>query len=346
MERRDEDAAVVEDGGRHLLRRRLPFLLVHLPDLVQHRVVGADTGELHRVVALGRREAAGGVDVGLGRAPHERHDLAERIAHALELLDRHRGGAAEQVPDHEVRAVALGDVEHLGAHLHTRRRDGERLELKPFFRREVLEHFDGLAPGGVVVEDVRDLLALEAPAELLLHEVHRRRALRPVGGGNREDIRVPLTVGGGGAPEARRGAGNPILCQPLGERVDLGRAVDGDGHGAFLLVALVGLHGRRYLVFVVDLQSPDLVALDPALAVHEGDVVVEAGAQDRSDDLRRSGPVALHTDDDLALRLGVGGSAREQAARRHDQRRHDDQIVPHEFSFHHVPQYANGQTRK
>ncbi len=132
VERGDEDAAVVEHGGGHLLRRRLALLLVHLPDVVQHRVVLADAGELDRVVALGHPEAAGGVDIGLGRAPHEGHDLAERIAHPLELLDRHRGGAPEQMRDHEVRAKPLGDVEHLGAHLHAGGRDGELSQMEPF----------------------------------------------------------------------------------------------------------------------------------------------------------------------------------------------------------------------
>ena len=58
--------------------------------------------------------------------------LLERIAHALELLDRHRGGAAEEVGDHEVGPVALRDVEHLGAHLDAGRRNRELLELEAF----------------------------------------------------------------------------------------------------------------------------------------------------------------------------------------------------------------------
>ena len=99
---------------------------------------------------------------------------------------------------------------------------------------------------------------------------------------------IAHAVGGGGAAEARRGAGDPVFRQLGRERVDLRRAVDGHGHGAFLLVALVGLDGRRHLVLVVDLEGLDLVPLDPALGVHEGDVVVEARAEDGAHDLGRA----------------------------------------------------------
>src|SRR4030095_11889346 len=127
-----------------------------------------------------------------------------------------------------------------------------------------LDHLDRLAPGRVVIEDVCDLLPLEVAAELLLDEVHRRRALRPVGGGDGEDVGVPNPVGGGGAAEAGGGAGNAILRQLGGERIDVRGAIHVDGHGAFLLVALVRLHPGRYLVFVIDFEGPDLVALNPA----------------------------------------------------------------------------------
>src|SRR5206468_12099030 len=100
------------------------------------------------------------------------------------------GSAAEEVPDHEVRAEALCDIEDLGAHLDARGRHGEDLELEALPGREVLEDLDRLPAGRVVVEDVRDLLALEAAAKLRLHEGHRGRALRPVGGGCGEDVRV------------------------------------------------------------------------------------------------------------------------------------------------------------
>src|SRR5439155_7853127 len=110
------------------------------------------------------------LDVGLAGAPHERDELAQRIAYPLELLDRHLGRSAEQMSDHEVGAEALGDVEHLSAHLDAGRRHREGLELKALARREVLEHLDRLPAGRVVVEDERDLLALEAAPELLLDE--------------------------------------------------------------------------------------------------------------------------------------------------------------------------------
>ena len=341
MESGDEHAAIVEDGRGHLLRGGLAFLLVHVADLVQHRVVRAHAGELHRVVALGHREAAGGVDVRFRRAPHERHELAERIAHALELLDGHGGGAAEEVPDHEVRAEALSDVEHLGAHLHARGRHGEDLELEAFQGREILQDLDRLPPGGIVVEDERDLLALEVPSELLLHEVHRGRCLRPVRGGDGEDVGIADAVGSGGATEARGGAGDPIFRQLRRERIDVRRAVDGDGHRAFLLVALVGLHARRHLVLVVDLQRLDLVALDPALGVDQRDVVVEARAEDRPHDLGRPRPIALHADDDVGLRLGVGGRGAHEVARSHQECCQDGKVEAHCCS----PFFAHFSTR-
>src|SRR5262249_49207813 len=94
VERGRDHPAVVVHGRGHFRRRRPSFLPVHLTDLVQHWVVAPDTGELHRVVALGGRETARGVDVGFGRAPHERDHLPERVAHTLELLDPHGGRPA------------------------------------------------------------------------------------------------------------------------------------------------------------------------------------------------------------------------------------------------------------
>src|SRR5207237_3278185 len=89
---------------------------------------------------------------------------------------------------------------------------------------------------------------------------------------------VALPIGGGGRAEPGRRARDAVFRQLLGQRVDVRRAVDADHHGAFLLVALVGLHALRHLVLVVDLDGPDRVAADTAFRVHELDVVVVAGA--------------------------------------------------------------------
>src|SRR5262245_49717437 len=272
VERGSQHAPVVVHGGGHLLGRLLALLLVHLADLVEHGVVGAHARELHRVVALGRRKATAGFDVDLGGAPDERDDLAERIADPLELLDRYAGGPTEQVSDDEVGAEALGDVEHLGAHLDTGRRDREGLELEALLGSQVLDHLDRLAAGRVVIEEVRDLLALEAATELLLGEVDGRRALRPVGGGDGEDVRVARAVGGGGAAEAGRRPRDAILGQPRRQRIDVRRAIDVDADRALLLVSLVGLNPGGHLVLVVDLDRPELVTVDATLGVHEGDV--------------------------------------------------------------------------
>src|SRR5262249_4202219 len=161
--------------------------------------------------------------------------------------------------------------------------------------------------------------------ELLLDEVDGRRALRPVRRGDGEDVRIALTVGGGGAAEARRRAGDPILGELRGERVDVGRAVGRHRLGALLLVTLIRLDYGRYvvrtLVCVFYLVRFELVSLYSPLGVHERDVIMKPGAQDRADDLGGARAVALHADDDLALRL-LGGRRRcQHAARRQYQRR-------------------------
>ena len=102
----------------------------------------------------------------------------------------------------------------------------------------------------------------------------------------------------------------------------MGRPVHVDADRALLLVPLVRFDARRDLVFVIDLDRSDLVSFDAALAVHEGDVVVLAGAKHRAHDLRRARAVALHADHDVGF-LGLGGRGREQTARRHHQRSHD-----------------------
>ena len=144
------------------------------------------------------------------------------------------------------------------------------LSSKPSDLRKVLEDDERLLAGRVVIVEIGDLLALEAAAQLLLGEVDGGRALRPVAGGDREQIGVALAVGGRGRAEARRGAEDLVLLELLGQRRGLRRAVDALEHRAFLLEALVRLHRRRHLVLVVDLDDLDLVALDAALAVDAG----------------------------------------------------------------------------
>ena len=224
------------------MERLLALLLVHLADLVEHRVVRAHPGELHRVVALGNAEAAGRLDVRLGRAPHERDDFAQRIAGPLELLDRDRRRTPEQMRDHEIGPVALRDIEDLGAHLHARRRHREGAQLEAFLAGQLLEHRQRLLAARVVVEQISDLLALEISAQLVLDELDRGRALRIVGGGDGKQEGVAGSVGRRRDPEAGRGPGDVVLRKLLAERLGLRRAVQRDQHGALLLVALVGLH--------------------------------------------------------------------------------------------------------
>jgi hypothetical protein len=99
---------------------------------------------------------------------------------------------------------------------------------------------------------------------------------------------------------------------------------------------------------VVDLERLDLAPLDPALAVHEGDVVVKARAQDRAHDLGRPRTIALHADHDLVLGgRWRGGPERPRHAGEEGQYT-DEDLSHEEFSFSSVRagQYANGQMRK
>ena len=74
------------------------------------------------------------------------------------------------------------------------------------------------------------------------------------------------------------------------------RAVHGLDDGAFLLEALVRLHAGRHLVLVIDLDDAYFVAFHAALAVHERNVVVVAGAEERSHRLGCAGAIALQAE--------------------------------------------------
>ena len=221
--------------------------------------------------------------------------------------------------DDEVGLVAAGDVEDLRAHLEARRRHREGAQLEAFGLGEVLEDRQRLLARRVVVEEVGDLLALEV-AQLLLGEGHRGPGLRPVAGRDREGIGEALAVGGRRGAEARRRAEDLVLLELLVQRRGLRRAVEAFQHRAFLLEALMRFHGRRHLVLVVDLEDLDLEALDAALAVHQGDVVLIAGAQHRAHVRRRPGPVALQAEHEFLLGEGLASAERQGRGRcRHSQ---------------------------
>src|SRR5262249_19720116 len=88
VDRCHEHPAIVDHRIFLLLRRLLALRLVHGVDVFDHRVVVADAGELHGIVALGPPETAGRHDIAFRGAPHHRYHLAQRISLALQLLDR------------------------------------------------------------------------------------------------------------------------------------------------------------------------------------------------------------------------------------------------------------------
>src|ERR1039458_6771253 len=102
MHGRPHNTAIVVDRRVDLLGCGLTLRLVHLGNLPDDWKILADTRELESVVALGHGKSARGTHVGFGGAPHQRDDLAQRIALALEFLDGHRGSAAEKMRDEEI----------------------------------------------------------------------------------------------------------------------------------------------------------------------------------------------------------------------------------------------------
>src|SRR3970040_1503597 len=77
----------------------------------------------------------------------------------------------------------------------------------------------GSLPGRVVEEQIGDLLALQASAELVLRELDRGGRLGPVRRHEREDIRIPGPVRGVTATEARRDPRDLVLGHLLGQPI-------------------------------------------------------------------------------------------------------------------------------
>src|SRR6516165_1890295 len=296
-----EDATVVDHGVIHLLWRLLPLCFVHRLDFLADGIVVAGTGELQGMIAFRHRPSAGCQDIGLGRRPDETHHLGHRVAVALEFLDRDGRRPAEQVGDHEVRVETLRDVEHLCAHLDPRRRHGKCPELEFLLLLQILDDRQRLAASRVVVEDVGDLLAFEVAAQLVLDELDRPGALRPIGRSDRKEVRKSLTVRRGGDAETRRGTGNLVLGELLVQRLHLRRTVGHYRDRTIPLHALVGLDRLWNLVLVVELLGFDLVAFDPAVRIDQVVVVVARWAQHHTIDLSRPSAVAQLADDHLLL---------------------------------------------
>src|SRR5215472_6253809 len=113
--------------------------------------------------------------------------------------------------DNEIGVVALCDIEHLGAHLDARRRDGERPQLESLDLLQILDDRQRLTARWVVVENVRDFFALEIAAQFVLYELDSGRALRPIGCGNWEQIGITFAVCGSSNAETGRGARDLVL---------------------------------------------------------------------------------------------------------------------------------------
>src|SRR5205807_2581501 len=79
------------------------------------------------------------------------------------------------------------------------RRYGEGAQLERLALLQLLDDRQRFLTRRVVVEDVGDLLAFEVPAQFVLDELDGRGALRPVGGGDREQVRIAGPVRRAGA---------------------------------------------------------------------------------------------------------------------------------------------------
>src|SRR5271167_3542033 len=128
--------------------------------------------------------------------------------------------------------------------------------------------------GRIVVEQISDFLTFEIAAKLVFDKLDRRCALRPIGRGNWEEIRIARTVGRSCGAEAWGGARYLVLVQFLRQRLRLRRPVEHDRDCAFSLLTLIGLDCWRYLVFDVDFIGFDPVAFDATPQVYQIDVVL------------------------------------------------------------------------
>src|SRR5262249_19765892 len=145
----------------------------------------------------------------------------------------------------------------------------------------------------------------------------------------REYVGVACSVGRGGGTEARRGAGDTVFGQFLGQRLDLRRAIDHDRDCTVTLEQFIALHRRRDLLLVVDLARDDLVSLDPVLGIHQVDVVLDGRTQVDTYDLRRTSAVALVANQNLLLlrRRGAGEPQPDHGSRRQGRTR--GRYAPH-----------------
>src|SRR5215831_15337150 len=166
--------------------------------------------------------------------------------------------------DDEIRPITLCYVEYLRTDLDTRRRHREGPQLEPFSLLQIFDNRQRLATRRVVVEDVGDLFALEASAEFVLGELDGSRALRPIGRGDWKQVGVTGAICRSGDPEAGRSRRDLVLLQTLVECHCHRCPVERHQHGTLLLMPLIRFNRLRDLVFVVDLLSLYLVALDSA----------------------------------------------------------------------------------
>src|SRR5947207_9490094 len=117
--------------------------------------------------------------------------------------------------DHEVGAVALGDVEHLRAELDPRWRYGKGANFEFLEVLQVFEDRDWLATRRIVVKDVGDFLALELAAQFVLDEMDRAAGLRPVGRRDRKQVGKAFAVRRCRNAKSGRCAGDLVLDQLL-----------------------------------------------------------------------------------------------------------------------------------
>ena len=217
---------------------------------------------------------AGDLGVGLGEPDH-RQQLVELDAVADGVAQRDRLPAAGAPDHHPVGRETTHRRPGRGL-LVARRGVEEGLQVEALLGGDRLEDRQRLLTERRIDAHESDLLALQ-PRLLLVGDVFQDHGrLRPVEGAGRKDGREDLAVGGVGAAVEERQDVHLVLERPRHDRARDRRRQEVHQHRAVGLETVVGLDATLRLVAGIDHGRLELVALDAATAVDQGQVVALA----------------------------------------------------------------------